>query len=221
MNSKPRLPRLKELVIATFSALFLLALACGTDDAPASLFDSDKPPDTEWIIATDKVFTEEDITGLGWKPSRDFVLDYPGTTAAKWGFFQTREIGLLIYPTVAEAQEAGLKAAREQTATDEEGHVVGEIDRISCRSAAGQSAVHNIDTSPIKAGGLASYIPEPTDETLGQDSPFATQRPCPNKFPTYSEFRVIGNIVVLCEADGREVSGESKICENFPSDLGV
>ncbi len=218
MNSKSRL---RWFVLAAFSAALALAVACGSDDAPGSLFDLDKPPDAEWVIATDLVFSEDDLTGLGWKPSRDFVLEYPGTTISKWGFFKTREIGVLIYPTAAEAQEAGLKAAREQTATDENGHAVGTIDRISCRTAQGQSAVEHIDTASPKSAGVGSYIPEPSTETLGQDSPFATQRPCPNKFPTYSEFRVIGNIVVLCEADGREVSGESKICRDFPGQLGV
>lgn len=218
MKSKSRL---RWFILAAFSAALALAVACGSSDAPGSLFGTDKKSDAEWVIATDKVFSEDDLKGLGWKPSRDFVLEYPGTTLSKWGFFKTREIGVLIYATVAEAQEAGLKAAREQTATDDDGHAVGTIDRISCRSAAGQSAVQQIDTASPKSGGLGSYIPEPSTETLGQDSPFATQRPCPNKFPTYSEFRVIGNIVVMCEADGREVSGESKLCENFPEDLGV
>ena len=218
MKSKSRL---RWFVLVAFLAALALAAACGTDDAPGSLFDRDKPPDTEWVIATDLVFSEDDLKGLGWKPSRDFVHEYPGTTLSKWGFFKTREIGVLIYPTVAEAQEAGLVAAREQTATDEEGHAVGTIDRISCRQAQGQSAVQNLGEHSPKSGGLNSYIPEPSTETLGQDSPFGTQRPCPNKFPTYSEFRVIGNIVVLCEADGREVSGESKICQGFPDLLGV
>ena len=165
--------------------------------------------------------SEDDLKGLGWKPSRDFVLEYPGTTAAKWGFFKTREIGVLIYPTVAEAQDAGLTAARQQTATDEEGHALGTIDRISCRQAQGQSAVQNLGIQSPKSGGVGSYIPEPSTEMLVQDPPFATQRPCPNKFPTYSEFRVIGNIVVLCEADGREVSGKSEICKDFPELLGI
>lgn len=218
MKSKSRL---RWFVLAAFSAVLALALACGSDDAPGSLFDLDQKSDAEWVIATDQVFSEDDLIGLGWKPSRDFVLEYPGATLSKWGFFKTREIGVLIYPTAAEAQEAGLKAAREQTATDEDGHAAGTIDRISCRAAQGQSAVQNRGAQSPKSGGVGSYIPEPSTETLGQDSPFATQRPCPNKFPTYSEFRVIGNMVVMCEADGREVSGESKLCRDFPDLLGV
>lgn len=206
---------------AAVSAVLALSLACGSGDAPASLIDNAGPSDSEWVIATEQVFSVDDLKGLGWKSSRDFVLEYPGTTVARWGFFKTREIGVLIYPSFTVAREAGLRAAREQTATDDEGYAVGTIDRITCRTGWSGEPVQNIDTTSPKTSGVGSYIPDPSTEALGPGSPFAPQAACPYKFPTYSEFRVIGNVVVMCESDGRTVGRESKICNEFPELLGA
>ena len=79
------------IVIGLLAAL--AGVACGSDDAFVG--DGENPKKIR-IVESTTVFTEEDIRAIGWKPQRDFVLDYPGATTFKWGFLNSKEVGVLI-----------------------------------------------------------------------------------------------------------------------------
>jgi hypothetical protein len=171
----------------------------------------EKNPKVIRIIESTQVFTEDDMRAIGWKPQRDFLLEYPGTTVAKWGFLNTKEVGVLIYATPEDARTIGVEAADTQTfRRDEDGQAPDEgIDRISCRQAQGQSPVKAI-TAPSKALSASYLDPEAdeSDEVQGQGY-------CPNRFPTYNDYTVIGNMVLMCEGDGRNLLQPSTNCKEL------
>ncbi|MBO04490.1 MAG: hypothetical protein CL731_05685 [Chloroflexi bacterium] len=208
MNKFWNVSRLQLLVV---SALLVatVAVACGSDDDSlvASGGDGEETQRIRMVEST-QIFTEDDIKGIGWKGQRDFVLEYPGTTVAKWGFLNSKEVGVLIYSSTDDANTLGVTAATEQTfrrAEDNQAPDEG-IDRISCRDAAGQSAVKAIGGASPKAFS-ASYLSPESDE----DSQIIA-RTCSNRFPTYNDYTVIGNVVFMCEGDGRNLLDPSTNC---------
>ena len=66
--------------------LALLAVSCGGDGSVVSHDEggnSDFPKVIRMIEATTN-FTADDVKSIGWKAQKDFLLDYPGATTAKW-----------------------------------------------------------------------------------------------------------------------------------------
>ena len=147
---------------------------------------------------------------MNWEASRWEV--FPESTAAKWGFINTKELGILVYPSAAIAQVQGAEAALAQTALGPDGKAVGIQDRITCRQAQGQSAVGLIDPADTDDTSKAFHVSFTSDTTV-------EQRVCANKFPTYRDFRILGNIVLLCEGEGRTGDDASKNCKNLPGQL--
>ena len=208
MNKFWNVSRLHLLVV---SALLVaaVAVACGSDDDSLVASGGDGE-ETQRIrmVESPQGFTEDDIKGIGWKGQKDFVLEYPGTTVAKWGFLNSKEVGVLIYSSAEDAKTLGVTAATEQTfrrAEDNQAPHEG-IDRISCRDAAGQSAVKAITGAPSKAFS-ASYLSPEAD-----DNSDIIARTCSNRFPTYNDYTVIGNVVFMCEGDGRNLLDPSTNC---------
>lgn len=194
--------------------LFSFAVtACGTDGPPAA--SSGESDHSSFIIETTTIFSSSDLIELGWKVQKDFTLEYPESVEARWGFINAKELGVLVYPSAEIARTQGLESALEQIATGPDGQAVGEIDRISCRDAQGQSAVKQMDKPTygdvphmVKVG----YQSEPAQDLV-------SPRVCSNKYPTYSEFRILGNMVLLCEGEGRTGNDPSNNCRDLPDEL--
>ena len=208
MNRFWNVSRLQLLVLPVLY-LVSVTVACGSGDD--SLVTSDGAGEEKQrvrMVDSTQVFTEDDIKGIGWKPQRDFVLDYPGTSLAKWGFLNSKELGVLIYASADDAKTLGVTAASEQTFRRPEDNQAPDegIDRISCRDAAGQSAVKAITSGSVKAFS-ASYLKPDTDETRE-----IIMRTCSNRFPTYNDYTVIGNVGFMCEGDGRNLLDPSTNC---------
>ncbi len=208
-----------RLALPLMIVSMMLIAACGTDsDSPASSSNSDGSANSDqrdasqFFVETTTVFTVDDLKALGWKEQRDLLLDYPESTAAKWGFINTKELGVLVYPSAAIAQVQGAEAALVQTALGPDGKAIGEQDRISCRQAQGQSAVGLMDSADSDDGSNAFHVSFSSDTTV-------EQRVCANKFPKYRDFRIVGNIVLLCEGDGRTGDDASKNCKDLPGQL--
>ncbi len=207
-----------RLALPLLIILMVLITACGTDDGSGANSDgsgssAERNP-ADFTIQTDVVFSIDDLKALGWKEQRDLLLDYPESTDAKWGFINTKELGVLVYPSAAIAQVQGAQAALEQTAIGPDGKAVGEQDRISCRQAQGQSAVGLMESESgqDRDSSKAFHISFSSDTTL-------EQRVCANKFPKYTEFRILGNMVLLCEGEGPTGDGASKNCKDLPDQL--
>ena len=151
------------------------------------------------------------MKAVGWKGQRDFVLEYPGTSLAKWGFMNQKEVGVLIYANAEDAQTLGVTAADEQTFRREEDGQAPDgdlIDRISCRDKAGASAVKTNTGFTFKSFS-ASYL----DPEIGESDDIQTVGgACSNRYPTYNDYTVIGNLVLMCESDERNLTEPSTNC---------
>ncbi|MDP7089280.1 MAG: hypothetical protein QGG20_06005 [Dehalococcoidia bacterium] len=140
--------------------LALLVVSCGGDGSVVSDDEggnSDFPKVIRMIESTTN-FTADDVKSIGWKAQKDFLLDYPGATTAKWGFLNAAEVGVLIYSSADEAKTLGVTAAEAQTFHNEDGEAPGDgtMDRTSCLSAGWQSAVKEISNGTSKVS--ASYL---------------------------------------------------------------
>jgi hypothetical protein len=113
------------------------------------------------------IYTEADLKAVGFKGQKNFILEYPGTSVAKWGFMNQTEVGLLIYDLAEDAQSLGVTAAESQTFRREgDGQTPdGDLtDRISCRDASGASAV-KANTGFISKSFSASYLAPTSSES--------------------------------------------------------
>ncbi len=215
MNRSRTSPRSQVFTIIAL-LIAVAAVACGSGDSSVvsdgTGGDDEKTPKVIRIIESTQIFTEDDVKAIGWKPQRDLLIEYPGATLAKWGFLNTKEVGVLIYATAEEAKTLGVEAANTQTFRRPEDDQAPDegIDRISCRQAAGQSAVKALTDVPSKSFS-ASYL---DPENAGSDE-VEGQRSCPNRYPTYNDYTVIGNMVMMCEGDGRNLIEPSTNCKEL------
>ncbi len=206
LNTRVQLLLISALLIA------VVAVACGTAE-DESLVASDGEGDTEQrvrMVESIQVFTEDDVTAIGWKGQRDFVLDYPGATTFKWGYMNQTEVGVLIYASAEDAKTLGVAAAIDQTFRRESDNQArdGDLtDRISCRRPVGSSAVKANTAFPSKSFS-ASYL-EPKSDRSDDVLP-AT---CTTRFPTYNDYTVVGNVVFMCEGDEGNLLDPSTNCE--------
>ena len=208
-----RSTRIRSLFVLPHLILaMVLIAACGTDDTSPAASGSGEVDASQFIVQTDQVFAVDDLKSLGWKEQKELLLVYPESTDAKWGFYNTKELAILVYPSAAIAQVQGVEAALAQTAKGPDGKAIGEQDRISCRQAQGQSAVGLIEPEDTSDDSKAFHISFSPDTTV-------EQRVCANKFPTYADFRIVGNIVILCEGEGRTGDEPSKNCKDLPDQL--
>ncbi|MCH8909186.1 MAG: hypothetical protein IH867_00440 [Chloroflexi bacterium] len=212
MNWSRNVSRVQVLAV-TALLVALVAVACGTDDTSivSGGGGNEDNPKVVRMVESSQVFTVDDMKAIGWKAQRDFVLEYPGTTVAKWGFLNSKEVGVLIYATAEGARTSGVEAANAQTfRREEDGQAPDEnIDRISCRDAQASSAVKAITGAPSKAFS-SSYL----DPEVGKSDDILGLR-CSNRYPTYNDYTVIGNMVVLCEGDGRNLLEPSTNCREL------
>ena len=187
----------------------LISTSCGeSDDSVVSQGDDNK---RIRMIESETIFTKDDVNAIGWKDKKDFLLDYPGAIVARWGYLNTAEVGVLIYNSADEARTLGVAAADVQTAHNEDGEAPGDgtMDRTECSSAGWQMAVENLNTGPPK--GLASYI----DADAEEKTPPSQKLPCPVRVPTYNDYTVIGNMVMLCQGDDGKPFEPSTNCREL------
>jgi hypothetical protein len=211
-----RMRKLSRVQMLVTSALLIamMAVACGSDggsDDGVAMGGTDDWPKRIRTIESTTVFAEADMKAVGWKGQRDFILEYPGTSVAKWGYMNQKEVGLLVYANAEDAKTLGVTAAEAQTFRREgdgqapDGNLV---DRISCRDAAGASAV-KANTGFTSKAFSSSYL----DPELGEsDDVQAVGGACSNRFPTYNDYTIIGNLVLMCESDDRNLTEPSTNC---------
>ena len=215
MNRLLKMSRIQILLLSAF-LLVVAAVACGSDGVSegVAMGGTEDWPKRIRTIESTMVFTEADMKSVGWKGQRYFILEYPGTSLAKWGFMNQKEVGLLIYATAEDAKSLGVTAAEGQTFRREGDGQAPDgdlIDRISCRDAAGASAV-KANTGFTSKSFSASYL----DPEIGESADIqGVGGACSNRFPTYNDYTVIGNIVIMCESDDRNLTEPSTNCEKI------
>lgn len=201
-----------QFLIVLALLMSAVAVACGTDvEEGVAKGGTDEYPKRIRMIESTQVFTEDDIKAIGWKGQKSFILEYPGTSVAKWGFMNQKEVGVLIYATAEDAKTLGVTAAEGQTFRREEDGQAPDgntIDRISCRDKAGASAV-KANTGFTSKAFSSSYL----DPEIGEsDDIQGVGQSCTNRYPTYNDYTVIGNVVFMCESDNRNLTEPSTNC---------
>jgi hypothetical protein len=197
------------LVSAIFIAL--IAVACGSDDASLVAAGGEEVTQRIRMVESTQIFTEDDVSAIGWKGQKDFVLDYPGATTFKWGYMNQTEVGILIYASAEDAKTLGVAAANDQTFRRESDNQArdGEFtDRISCRFAVGSRATKADIAFPSKSFS-ASYLEPSNDDSYE----LRAARACTTRYPTYNDYTVIGNLVFMCEGDESRLLEPSTNCE--------
>jgi hypothetical protein len=201
------------MVLAVALLVAIVVGACGSDDTSVvSNVGEEERARIVRVVESSQIFTEEDFKAIGWKGQRSFVLEYPGASVYKWGFLNSKEVGILIYASADDANTLGVASANEQTFLREEDDQAPDegIDRISCRDKHNQGsatkAIIGVGTKAFSASYLDPEIENP-DDILGVT--------CSNRYPTYNDYTVVGNVVVLCEADGRNLIGPSTNCKEM------
>jgi hypothetical protein len=202
-----------QLFLIAALLITLVAAACGTEDESlvASGGEDDDTPQRVRMVESAQIFTEDDVRAIGWKGQKDFLLEYPGATTFKWGFMNQTEVGVLIYASAEDAKTLGVAAAIEQTfrrESDDQARDGDLTDRISCRDTAGQSAV-KANTGFATKSFSASYL-EPDSDRSDDVVP---ARGCTNRYPTYNDYTVVGNVVFMCEGDKGNLLEPSTNCE--------
>jgi hypothetical protein len=205
-----------QLLVISVLLIAIVAVACGSDDGGegVTMGGTEDWPKRIRIIESTTVFIEADMKAVGWKGQHDFILEYPGTSLAKWGFMNQKEVGVLIYASAEDAKSLGATAAEEQTfRRDEDGQARDGnfTDRISCRDAAGGLDV-KANTGFTSKAFSASYLDPELEES---DDIQAVGGACSNRFPTYYDYTIIGNLVIMCESDDRNLTEPSTNCEKI------
>lgn len=214
MRMLRKMSRANLLVISAL-LIAMVAVACGSNsDDGVAIGGSEENPKRIRMVESDQIFTEEDLKAIGWKGQRDFILDYPGASVAKWGYLNAKELGLLVYDSAEDAKTLGVEAAEGQTfrrESDGQAPDNDSIDRISCRDKAGASAV-KAETGFGSKAFSSSYL---DPELVESEDIEAQTRVCSNRFPTYNDYTVVGNIVAMCESDTRNLTDPSTNCEKI------
>lgn len=216
MNRMLKISRV-QLLLAYALLLAIAAVACGADgggDDGVAMGGTEEWPKRIRTIESEMIFDETSLKSIGFKGQRDFILEYPGASVAKWGYLNQKEVGLLVYGSSDDAKSLGVTAAEEQTFRREPDGQAPDgnlIDRISCRDKAGASAV-KANTGFKSKSFSASYL---DPELVDSDDIEAVGGACSNRFPTYNDYTVIGNIVIMCESDTRNLLEASTNCEKI------
>ena len=160
---------------------------------------------------TNKIYSMEDVALTGIKIKKDFQTDFPEATHAKWGFLKGREIAVFRYPTIELANTLGKTAGEEQT---EEIEVVEKniahgpkVEKTECRGLT-QNKPNSSDVYKLNIK-LNSNSQFSNTFIINKAKLFEDQmnlfplKPswmeCVRRAPMYTEFIIIGNLVILSE----------------------
>ncbi|MBM3958954.1 MAG: hypothetical protein FJ314_04165 [SAR202 cluster bacterium] len=188
--------------VAGIGLVFLVLIGC-SGDAPGA------------AAGPQRTYSAESLGSLGWKSKGGFQTDFAPATGAEWGFLDGREVAVIVYRSPAEARDEGARAGAAQVALTAEGLFAPGVERTKCAgfpsprapyllSPGRDSQLCLIENSFGGLGGsercglerVASLAAAGESHRVAFDpQPF-----CPRRVPTYAEFLVVGNLVILCEA---------------------
>ena len=161
---------------------------------------------------TNKIYSMEDLAVVGIKIKKDFQTDFPEATHAKWGFLKGREVAVFRYPTIELANTLGKTAGEEQT---EEIEVVEKniahgpkVEKTECRvhkaNKPNSSDVYKLDIKLNSNSFLSEiFIINKMKLLEGNSLNLFPLKPswmeCVRRAPMYTEFIIVGNLVILSE----------------------
>ena len=160
---------------------------------------------------TNKIYSMEDLAVIGIKIKKDFQTEFPETTHAKWGFLKGREVAVFRYPTIELANTLGKTAGEEQT---EEIEVVEKniahgpkVEKTECRghkaNKPNSSDVYKLNIKLNSNSQFSNTLIINKAKLFEDQMNLFPLKPswmeCVRRAPMYTEFIIIGNLVILSE----------------------
>ena len=160
---------------------------------------------------TNKIYSMEDLAVIGIKIKKDFQTEFPEATHAKWGFLKGREVAVFRYPTIELANTLGKTAGKEQT---EEIEVVEKniahgpkVEKTECRghkaNKPNSSDVYKLNIKLNSNSQFSNTFIINKAKLFEDQMNLFPLKPswmeCVRRAPMYTEFIIIGNLVILSE----------------------
>tara|TARA_B100000579_G_scaffold323881_1_gene273651 strand:- start:5165 stop:5779 length:615 start_codon:yes stop_codon:yes gene_type:complete len=157
---------------------------------------------------SNKIYTLDDISSLGFKVKKDFSTEFPDSIDAKWGFHDGRDVAVARYPSVELAKSSGYISGSEQTELIEvvEKNIAygPKVERTECRGTA-QNKPDSSDVYKQRSRGIIgkeniflinkSKFFENTETLTNRPA----HEPCVRREPMYTEFIIYGNLLIMAE----------------------
>ena len=157
---------------------------------------------------SNKIYTLEDISSLGFKVKKDFSTEFPDSIDAKWGFHNGRDVAVARYPSVELAKSSGFISGSEQTELIEVvekniayGH---KVERTECRGTA-QNKPDSSDVYKQHQRGIIGkenlFLTNKSKffENIETHNNRPAHEPCVRREPMYTEFIIYGNLLIMAE----------------------
>ncbi|MBI4218817.1 MAG: hypothetical protein HY682_01650 [Chloroflexi bacterium] len=180
-----------------------VVVACG---GPAEAVDESSQ------AAAARVYALTDLAGIGWKQKGEFATTFEGAQESAWGFLDGREVAVIVYPDLAQARSVGAGVGKSQTEVTVDGVYAPGVERTKCAGFGNYRTPYRVEPASARAGcgialstdGLGSsekcaIAIAASLERSRRTSGVTAQPVCPKRIPTYVEFVIEGNLVILCE----------------------
>jgi hypothetical protein len=160
---------------------------------------------------TNKIYSMEDLAITGIKIKKGFQTEFPEATHAKWGFLKGREVAVFRYPTIELANTLGKTAGEEQT---EEIEVVEKniahgpkVEKTECRghkaNKPNSSDVYKLNIKLNSNSQFSNTFIINKAKLFEDQMNLFPLKPswmeCVRRAPMYTEFIIVGNLVILSE----------------------
>lgn len=207
--SRQRRGILTASVVLSVLAMLLLLASCGEPDAETG----GQPVGAAVQAAvSDRSYAVDDVIAIGWKQKGGFTRTFEGAQEAVWGFLDAREVAVVVYPTGALGRDLGTAAGTSQTELTAEGRYGPNVERTKCAGFGNYRTPYKLAPQSDRAncgqalllGGLGSSekcalrLAAFLDGREAGES-WGAQPVCPKRIPTYAEFVIEGNLLLLCE----------------------
>ncbi len=157
---------------------------------------------------SNKIYTLDDMSSLGFKVKKDFSTEFPDSIDAKWGFHNGRDVAVARYPSVELAKSSGYISGSEQTELIEvvEKNIAygSKVERTECRG----TAQNKPDSSDVYKQRPRGKIGKENIFLLNKSKFFENtetlnnrpaHEPCVRREPMYTEFIIYGNLLIMAE----------------------
>jgi hypothetical protein len=195
-------------VVVSLLAVPLLLASCGGPEAETGA----QPVGAAVQAVSDRGYALDDVIALGWKQKGGFTRIFEGAQESVWGFLDAREVAVVVYPTGAIARDLGTAAGTSQTELTAEGRYGPNVERMKCAGFGNYRTPYRLAPPPANAGCGPALLPGglgSSEKCALKLAPFLDGREageswgalpeCPKRIPTYAEFVIEGNLLLLCE----------------------
>ena len=162
-------------------------------------------------LQSNKVYSIEEVKTVGIKIKGKFKTNFPDATESSWGFYKGRDVAVLRYETLELANTAGALAGREQTEQIEvvEKNIAHgpKVEKTECRghtqNKPNSSDVYKLNIKLNSNSQFSNTFIINKAKLFEDQMDLFPLKPswmeCVRRAPMYTEFIIIGNLVILSE----------------------